>query len=137
LTAADFDDILQNEKGVFQTLGAALAYYRDRNPARQKSVNLLEPERIAAKNPELAAMALEIWAQLALALRNAAAYAGKDAFNVYYFCDIGSPTYGRCHPADVARAKGISERKVRRQIDNTRQEVIRELVARGLLPKDF
>ena len=128
----------QNESDLrqapFTDLRAAIRFYLSNNPARQKFVNILEPDRIAAKNADEKAAAADIWAAIVRSLRNVEIACGGLPYYVFTACEIGFPEEGRQHPADVAKQVHLSERKIRRMINTCRAELEDELIARGLIP---
>ena len=128
----------QNESDLrqapFTDLRAAIRFYLNNNPARQKFVNILEPDRIAAENSEDKAASADLWAAVVRALLNVENCCGTWDFYVFTACEIGFPEAQRQHPADVAKQMHMSERKIRRMIRSCRAELEDELAARGLIP---
>jgi hypothetical protein len=128
----------QNESCVFSSLWQALHYYRLNNPARQKSVNLLEPDKRQAKTDNREHAEIKYSAVVRALIRTREAI-GRDKYLIFQLCDIGLQRHGfsRCHPEDVASYFGRSERVIRRALYQARKTATEQLIRLGcLLPSE-
>ncbi len=114
----------------FQTVGAAIGFYKRRNPARLKS-QVLDREREKEPDPDFDPDGT--WASVCLAIKAilaAAEYEQRITFEFYYLHDTDIPIGAE----DIARHLHVSARRVYRALDKVRTDFENELIRRGLLP---
>lgn len=112
----------------FQHVVQAIRFFNDQNPARARSVNLLEPERRGTRIVELDVAAHDLWACVALALKRVLPRYDTDtqrAFRLYWIAErdkgMGKET--------IAVVLGRSVRTVNRMIRRVTDDLERELVS--------
>ena len=124
------DCVTQPRRHPFGSYRAALRYYKERNPARQKYVNVLEPEHHAGSSKEQIQAAVELWVEVVKAMENARHCCGNFEYWVFIACEISE-----IHPQDIAQRLSLSRRKIRRMLTRVQDAFEAELIARGLIPR--
>lgn len=119
----------------FPTVTAAIAYYRFNNPARQKAVNVLdqEPREKNVSEDFSGESPRDIWASVCRAIeavKKASAPKEWAAFYVWHLHEDLSLTMDK---AEIAERLHVDRKQVSRYIADTRDELERELIRRGLL----
>jgi len=110
---------------VFKHIHDALAFYNNKNPARAKSVNLIEPESRGSSNDYLGEYhPNDVWASMCGAINYV-----PEAYRAAY---VGNRDYQK-HPSDIALSYGVSIRTIYRWLECINDELERELIKRELL----
>lgn len=121
----------------FSDYREALRFYLLQNPARQKTVDLLEGEvssrqryePLDPNNPDC------IFAKTVLSIVIAKNNCTREQWSAFFHCEIGTEEDGRMHPQDFADHCGYSKRQVYRWIAHFRKTLIKELARRDLIPE--
>lgn len=118
----------------FASVLAALSYYKLKNPARQRFINLLEPER---GSPQLAEdftteNPVFVWVNVTGAINAILSELDRDRRRAFILCELGDGET-RLHPIEVARALRVHERTVFRWLSDIRERLERELKQRDLI----
>lgn len=122
----------------FETLGAALAFFNNHNPARQKSVNVYEPER-GGSNHYLddftGGSEADLWAAVLKCLQRAFFGVQRQAVEAWTLRNVGDRAH-QLHPDEIADIMRYSPRVVHRWLNDLDERAIIELVRRELLPAE-
>lgn len=119
----------------FETLSAAIAFYRFKNPARQKQTNIYEPDRIPIPNPDTESPR-DLWAAVALAI---AKVLRKKPYAEYWsFCYWHIVLRDTDQGIDfIAKELQITPYQVRKHINTIEDEIAKELIRRDLLDPKY
>lgn len=121
-----------NKSFAFTDLYQALNYFRYKNPARAKYVNILELETGAnsygddftGDHPN------DIWASVAIAIKNILKQYNPEYQKAFILCDLNSE---RINPEEAAQDLGYSVRMINIMRAKIKDDLIRELKRRELL----
>lgn len=118
---------------VFKHIHDALAFYNNKNPARAKSVNLIEPESRGSSNDYLGEHhPSDIWASVCGAINYVLSRNTGPRSEAYRAAYVGNRDYQK-HPVDIAFSYGVSVRTIYRWLECINDELETELVKRELL----
>lgn len=118
---------------VFTHLHQAVNFYNNKNPARAKYVNLLEPESRGASNDYLGEYhPNDVWCSVCGAINYVLTRNQGPRAGAYQAAYIGNRDYQK-HPADIAGAYGVSIRTIYRWLERINDELESELIKRELL----
>lgn len=122
----------------FNSLGHALSFLNENNPARSKSVNLLEPDRgprptfedFSGRSPR------DLWAGVLFAVGRALRYQNADRREAWTLRNIGSRQQ-HLAAEEIAERLGSSTSWVYSALREINDDLEQELVFRGYLePRD-
>lgn len=118
----------------FSTLSEAIAFYRFKNPTRQRQANFYEKERVQIPSPDTESPR-DLWASTCLAIAKVLrtkSYHEGECFKYWhiYLRDTG---HGKKFIADHLN---IPERQVSKNIEKIEEELTNELILRELLSPD-
>lgn len=114
----------------FNSIGAAIGFYKRRNPARLKQ-QILDKER--EKEPHSDFDPEGTWAAVCLAIKavlEAADYEQRVTFEFYYLFDTDIPL----GVEDIARHLHVGPRRIYRALERVRTDFENELIRRELMP---
>jgi hypothetical protein len=117
---------------VFHSVKQALAFYRYKNPARQRFFNLLETQS-STRNNELSFSGkhpADIWASIVASIEYAKDYLDYDGRQIVDDCYLAQDLL---HPIEAAEKHFISERTVYNRLRKFNKELERDLQRRQLL----
>lgn len=118
---------------MFKSARQALAFL-SRNPARQKSINLLEFSYTRKPIEQFSGShETDIWAQIVLAARSALIDEPFDVRLAFNFCEVGRPLGERLCYCDAAKILHKSPRQIRYSVNRVLENFERELKYRNLL----
>lgn len=118
----------------FNSLGHALSFLNENNPARSKSVNLLEPDRgprptfedFSGRSPR------DLWAGVLFSVRRALKYQTRERRQAWALRNIG-PRQHHLAAEEIAEKLSVSTRWVYSAIREINDDLEAELVFRGYL----
>lgn len=116
----------------FQTIDQAIAYYLHCNPARQKSINFFEPDRIKKNSaPQFSGNhPHDIFAIITIAINaelSKSSKIEKFIFEKYYYERVGA--------TDIAQLAQISRQSVHNKIKKIRKSIENRLISKNILPR--
>ena len=125
---------MQTRDGVFESLDEALKFFRDKKPARQKFVNVLELEisgrptyeNFSGEHPE------DWHKEICGALKAVAKHLGRRKVEAFEYYQIY-----RFPREEVAERYQVNSRTVGKWCWKVRDYLIEELIYRRLLPPDY
>lgn len=126
-----YNCILENVYNApFLSVGHALGFWNRNNPARMKSINLLEPEGRSTSPGEHCHD--DLWASILGAMQHV--LKTHDSFSAVAFKlrNIGDRE-GHWSVQDIARFLHVSPRRLYRALDKIYDELETEMIRRGLL----
>lgn len=121
----------------FITLGHAIAYLNEQNPARAKSINFLEPDtgstiRFADFDPNHPEM---IFSGIANAVKVALVQSNYEEAKCWEWRNLGDRT-GHLDVVTISEKLRISTQKVYKNLRYVNDRLRAQLIARGLLEPD-
>jgi hypothetical protein len=128
-------------KYIFMSVGQAISYFNNKNPARARSVNLLEPEfgnkqsaeHFSGNHPD------DIYASVCHAIQRVLdMYGDRQVTRIFKLHWIGSRE-GCLAKEEIAKVEHMSVNRVRRILRDISSELEMELARRELMPnpEDF
>lgn len=122
----------------FQSVNAAIAYFKMSNPARQKSFDPLDPEpKSHDKKPDFSGESpADIWASVCKAVDKVYKAGTQLEQQVFWLYFLDPRWSRRLGAKDVAKVLRISPRRVYKILDDTREDLEKELRYRELMPPD-
>lgn len=123
-------------KPLFNSVGHCLSYYSFNNPARQKSINLLDTETSSkrnylpfeSENPHL------IWARILKGIQKVKKFHSKKAIKAWEICSIGE-NFIKLTPKDAAIVLHTTERTVYRWLAAIQEDLEEEFIKRDLIQR--
>lgn len=115
----------------FTSLGQALAFYNECNPARQRSINLLEPEKRGASvhsdwDPQ------DAWATIALGIAYVLNRTNGTKRWIWAMNNLGDRTRHKA-PEEIAQQLGLKTETICRYLGEINKQLRKEFASRGLL----
>lgn len=116
----------------FSTLGQAIAFYKFRNPARQRFTNIYEPDRGGFSEHFSGTAGELIYAAVANAIARTLRTKNHEEYwsFIYWHIVIRDTDKGL---KDIAKELRISERQVRRYIEQSEEQIAKQLVNKKIL----
>lgn len=130
-------DTDQSEKFYpFKSLGHCFSYYNESNPARARSVNMLEPERGHKPTcPDFSGLSpKDLFAGVAFSIHAGLKSVDREHRRVWALRNIGPRIYQH-GVEDIAKKLGRSISWTYAALKLTNQRIERELVDRGYIPE--
>lgn len=118
----------------FESVKQALAFYRYKNPARQRAINILEREshkKIVAAQFSGDHHA-DVWASILASIEYAKGYLDHEGKQIVFDCYLAKDLL---HPLEAAEKYFLSEKTIYNRLRKFIQELERDLQRRQLLNK--
>lgn len=118
----------------FDSVNQAIRWYQTHNPARQKFLNILEPER--GNKPQADDFCTEnpvfLWINVVGAIEAILCELDRDRRQAFLLCEIGQ-NGERVHPVEAAKLFRVHPRTVYRWLQEIREKLEREMQQREIL----
>jgi len=120
---------------MFASLGSVLAWFLNNNPARQKNLNIFEPDRGGIVLPEdfCVGHPQRCFCEILNSIHGSLSNNCRDARLLFNFCELGRPFGARLHPKDAAELLHISERQAYRLLKRIKDDLREDLQRRNIL----
>lgn len=118
----------------FRTVHQAITYFINNNPARQRYINLLEPERDSAESVahRMGGAPADIYAAMCLAINSALKNAHKDKYWAYIYRWM-TPRELDCSWEGIATHMRLDKRTVKKYVHQMEDDIFREMAKRELI----